>query len=108
MWLLINHYKCEFILCEIKVFIYINNLIIKHIKHVLNMNNQDLEDFGLPEPDMSVGDWRIERTVTNKLIPRLRELTQEEHSQLADQQQLMLNEEQAVNKFYSKLNLSNI
>ena len=69
------------------------------------MNNQDLADFGLPEPDMSVGDWRINRTVTNQLIPRLRELTQEEHSHLADQQQLLLNEEQAVNDFYAKLNL---
>ena len=64
------------------------------------MNNQDLADFGLPEPDMTVGDWRINRTVTNQQIPRLRELTQEEHSNLADQQQLMLNDEQRVNYYY--------
>ena len=64
------------------------------------MNNQDLVDFGLPEPDMTVGDWRINRTVTNQQIPRLRELTQEEHSNLADQQQLMLNDEQRVKYYY--------
>ena len=64
------------------------------------MNNQDLADFGLPEPDMTVGDWRINRTVTNQQIPRLRELTQEEHSNLADQQQLMLNDEQRVKYYY--------
>ena len=59
-----------------------------------------MADFGLPEPDMTVGDWRIERTVSNQLIPRLRELTPEEHAQIADQQQLMLNEEQRVNYIY--------
>ena len=48
---------------------------------------------------MSVGDWRIERTVSNTPIPRLRRLTPEEHAQIADQQQLMLNDEQRVNYF---------
>ena len=58
---------------------------------MLNQNGQDTINFGLPEPDYSVGDWR------DRNRPELfTEPTPEEHMEIADKLCTTLNRNQRV------------
>ena len=64
---------------------------LQHIKYMLNQNGQDTINFGLPEPDYSVGDWR------DRNRPELfTEPTPEEHMVIADKLCTTLNRNQRV------------